>query len=378
MTEKELIEFRRELHKYPELSGREAKTAEKIIDKLKSTGPDKIISGLGGYGVAAVYECGKGGKTVMLRADLDALPIPEANDFEYKSTNPGVAHKCGHDGHMTILTGLGYRIGELKKKLNGRIVLLFQPAEETAQGARAVLEDDKFTGIRPDYAFALHNIPGYPKGSIVYRNGVYSSASRGLIVRLKGDTSHAAHPENSRSPVLAMTSLIHELIAIPQYHTAFSNAALVTVIHAKLGERAFGTTPGYAEVMATFRSHSDKDMDKMVDTAEKYAENISIAHNLEHEIEWVEVFPSTGGTDEMNALVIKAAENAGLEIIEKIVPLPASEDFGFFLNEFDGSFFGLGSGEDQWQLHNSAYDFPDEIIMPGIEIYEEILKILLK
>lgn len=314
----------------------------------------------------------------MLRADLDALPIPEANDFEYKSTNPGVAHKCGHDGHMTILTGLGYRIGELKKKLNGRIVLLFQPAEETAQGARAVLEDDKFTGIRPDYAFALHNIPGYPKGSIVYRNGVYSSASRGLIVRLKGDTSHAAHPENSRSPVLAMTSLIHELIAIPQYHTAFSNAALVTVIHAKLGERAFGTTPGYAEVMATFRSHSDKDMDKMVDTAEKYAENISIAHNLEHEIEWVEVFPSTGGTDEMNALVIKAAENAGLEIIEKIVPLPASEDFGFFLNEFDGSFFGLGSGEDQWQLHNSAYDFPDEIIMPGIEIYEEILKILLK
>ena len=378
MTDKDLIEFRRELHKYPELSGEEAQTAERIINKLKPTGPDKIISGLGGYGVAAVYECGKGGKTVMLRADLDALPIPEANDFEHKSTNPGVAHKCGHDGHMTILTGLAYRIEKLKKKLNGRIVLLFQPAEETAQGARAVLEDPKFSEIRPDYAFALHNIPGFSKSSLVYRNGVYSSASRGMIVRLKGDTSHAAHPENARSPVLAMTSIIHELIAIPQYHTIFSNAALVTVIHAKLGEQAFGTTPGYAEVMATFRSHNDEDMDKMVDIAEKYTGHISNAHDLEHEIEWVEVFPSTGGPDEMNDIVIAAAKEANLEIIEKSVPLPASEDFGFFLNEFDGAYFGLGAGEDQWQLHNGAYDFPDEIIPAGIAVFEEIIKKILE
>ncbi len=371
-----LTNLRKELHSMPELSGREEKTSKKLYEELQKLKPDKIIRNLGGYGLAAVFEGKSEGKTVMFRADIDALPIPEANDFDYISKNPGIAHKCGHDGHSTILIGFGGEISKLNKEFSGRIVLLFQPAEETAQGAKAVLEDPEFKEIEPDYIFGLHNLPGFKKGSVILKEDIFASASRGMIIRLKGETSHAGHPENGRSPAPAAASIIHGLHAAPSMSTSFSNSALITVIHVKIGEVAFGTTPGEAVLMATLRTHENADMKAMSDYCEKMACGIAETYGLDCSIEYVEIFPATVNSRECFKTIEKAASKAGLEKIYKTQPFPWSEDFGWYLQKYKGAFFGIGSGENSPQLHNSDYDFPDEIIEPAVKMFFHILEVL--
>lgn len=374
MNKAELVSFRKLLHRNAELSGKEIKTSAIILDKLKEFKPDKLISSIGGHGIIAVFEGKSPGKTVMLRCDLDGLPIPESNTFDYISENPETGHKCGHDGHMTIMIGVADALSEIKDELNGKVVLLFQPAEETAQGAKAVLEDEKWTDIDPDYVFALHNLPGYEKGEIILRRDIFSSASKGLIVRLKGETSHAAHPENGRSPLLAMLGIIQGLIAIPGQYTKFSNSALITIIHSRLGEIAFGTSPGVAEVMATLRSHFNEDMDTMTGEAFKLVAYQSDAYELESKLELVEEFPATNNDDFCYEIVKDSAESLDKKIIYPDNPFPWSEDFGYFTEEYKGALFGLGAGRKHPQLHNSNYDFPDGIIIDGVNIFIEIVK----
>ncbi len=166
----ELIKLRKDLHCNPELSGKEKNTSAKIKNFISQFNPDEVISNIGGNGIAFIFKGKEEGKTILFRSELDALPISEQNDFEYKSSVENVSHKCGHDGHMTILSGLASLLKN-KKPDRGKVVLLFQPAEETGEGAAKVLEDKKFEQINPDYVFALHNLPGYPAGSVVIKNG---------------------------------------------------------------------------------------------------------------------------------------------------------------------------------------------------------------
>lgn len=369
----ELIEFRKFLHRNAELSGKEYNTAEIIKKKLSETGPDEIITGIGGTGLAAVYEGAGAGKTVMFRAELDALPIIENNDFEHRSLNDAVSHKCGHDGHMTILAGLAGRVKEHLERLSGRVVLLFQPAEETAAGAKAVVNDPKFISIKPDYIFALHNLPAFPKGEIIIRQGTFAAASKGMIVKLSGETSHAAYPERGVNPSLAMARLMQGLVAIPGAFTSLNNAGKITVIHAKLGEIAFGTSPGEAVVMATFRAHRDEDMNIMTEKALKLIEALCLADGLNYDVSWVEDFPASVNDDECVERIAKSASKIGAVCTVREEPFPWSEDFAYFTQKYKGSIFGLGSGIDSKPLHNSQYDFPDEIINPGIEMFENIL-----
>ncbi len=374
----ELIAFRKVLHKNAELSGREVRTSEIIAKKLSEFEPDKLIEGIGGYGIAAVFESKNRGRSILIRSDMDALPIPESNDFDYLSSDPATGHKCGHDGHMTILVGLASEISRIKDELNGSVTLLFQPAEEIAEGAKAILEDEKWKEFNPDHAFALHNLPGFSKGSVILRNGIFSSASKGAIFKLKGETSHAAHPENGRSPLLAMLALMQGLTAIPGQYTKFSNSTLITIIHARLGEIAFGTSPGIAEVMATLRSHYNEDMDKMIAKALNMLTHLSDTYDLKSHFELVEEFPATNNDEQCYNFLIEAAQNLGKEIIIPENPFPWSEDFGYFTEEYKGALFGLGSGIEHPQLHNSNYDFNDDIIQDGIDIFKELIKIVLK
>ncbi|MFH1051235.1 MAG: amidohydrolase [bacterium] len=369
----ELIRLRRELHKIAELSGMEKKTSLYIIDNLKKTNPNKIIKGIGGFGVAAEYLGKNAYKTILLRADLDALPINETNKTDYTSQNKSVSHKCGHDGHMTILLGLAKRLNKLIKELNCRVILLFQPAEETAEGALAVINDEKFKKFKPDFIFGLHNLPGFPIGSIIQKKSVFSSASKGLCIKLEGMTSHAAHPENGNSPLIAMISILQGLITLPSLHTKLGSAANITIIHARLGEIAFGTYPGEAEIMATFRSHSNSDMELLSKKAEKMVSGIAKTYNLKLEMKWLEIFPSTINDDYCNDIIINSAKYLNKEIINPSEPLPWSEDFGWYLQKYKGAFFGIGSGVEHPQLHNSDYDFPDEIIETGIDMFEQII-----
>lgn len=189
-----LVNLRKDLHRNPELAGQEKRTSEKILESIKKFNPDEIISGIAGRGLVFIFNGREEGRTILFRSELDALPINEQNDFEYRSRKENVAHKCGHDGHMTILAGLASLL-KSERPDKGKVVLLFQPAEETGEGAYAVLNDEKFAQIKPDYVFALHNLPGFMAGSVVVKPGIFAAASKGMIIKLHGKTSHASEPE---------------------------------------------------------------------------------------------------------------------------------------------------------------------------------------
>ncbi len=367
-----LVDLRHELHSLAEVSGEEEKTAGKITEFLKSTNPDKLFTGLGGHGVLARYSGKEKGPAILVRCELDALPIPEENDFDYRSKNKQTGHKCGHDGHMAIVCGLAQVLGENRPE-RGEVMLLFQPAEETGQGAQRVLEDEQFGKIEPDWVFALHNLPGYEKHQIIVREQTFAAASVGLIIRLKGQTSHAAHPDEGKSPALAMSHLIQDLSALPQFQVPLNKAAKATVIHARLGEQAFGTSPGYAEVMATLRTYDDETLVNLKEKAIELAKGHSQTYSLELETEWVESFSTTVNDAGAVGIVRKSAKERGLSVLEKQEPFSWSEDFGHLTSVFRGAMFGLGAGVNQSALHASDYDFPDDLIETGVRMFSEII-----
>lgn len=374
--ERELISLRRELHKYPELSGKENNTDERIIKFAEKFNPDEIIKNIGGNGLAVIFKGNQEGKTILIRCELDALPIDEENKIDYKSENDGVSHKCGHDGHMAIVSGL-IPIVSKNKIDKGRVVLLYQPAEETGEGAEKILHDEKFKSIDPDYVFALHNLPGFEKNKIVIKENEFASASKGLIIKLYGKTSHAAEPEKGITPSLAVAELIQRLVDIPNKEE-FDEFTLVTIIHAKIGERAFGTTPGYAELMATLRSYKNEDMIKLQKKAEEIIDAVAAKNNLKNDIEWVEEFPSTVNDKYCVDVIKQSAEENNLDVEVIDHPFRWSEDFGHYTQKFKGALFGLGSGVNQPQLHNPDYDFPDDIILTGTKMFYSIIKKVLE
>ena len=365
--------LRRRLHAMAEVSGREEKTAAFIKEFLEGHSPSEVVCGLGGHGVAAIYESGRPGPRVLVRCELDALPIPETVSLDHGSETPGVSHKCGHDGHMTMVAALAPKLAERPPR-KGSVVLLFQPAEEIGQGAGWVIADSGYEKLAPDYVFALHNLPGFPLGQVLLRRGVFASASVGLKVKLVGATSHAAEPHRGRSPALAVAQIIQHLSAVPQFNTALHEASKVTVIHARLGEVAFGTSPGEAEVMATLRAHRGEVLERIKAKCLGRIQAIAQAEELSLDYEWVEEFPSTVNHDDGVDLVEKAAEALGMEIQWRETPFPWSEDFGNYTKETRGAFWGLGAGSKQPALHHPTYDFPDALLEKGTGLFWEVLK----
>ena len=370
---KQIVAFRRELHHFPELSGHEQQTAKKIKEWIQTANPDQIIENVGGYGLMVIFRGKSKGKSILLRADMDALPIHEANEFEHRSSSPGISHKCGHDGHSAILAGVARWLGSNPPE-KGSVILLFQPAEETGKGASLVLADPGFAELEIDFAFAIHNLPGFPKNSIVIRDHYFAAASRGMIVRLTGITSHAAHPEHGISPALALADIIRKFGGISVENDGFQDFKLITIVHARLGERAFGTSPGYAEVMATLRTYSDQDMKTLVSKAIKAVVLIADKFGLDERVEWTEEFPATINDEKCVGLIRDVATENNLKIIRAEEPFRWSEDFGHFLSKYPGALFGVGAGKRHPVLHHPDYDFPDEIIPTGISVFTGLIQ----
>lgn len=360
-----LIALRHHLHQCPELSGQERATAQHLRAWLRQTEPDEVIHGIGGHSFAVCYHGNEPGPRVLVRAELDALPIVETNDFAHASREHGVSHKCGHDGHAVILCALAQRL-ERNRPKRGSVVLLFQEAEETGEGAIAVTAHEKFRKIAPDYAFALHNIPGFPLGEVHVKPGAFNCASRGLIVRLKGLTAHAAEPENGNSPAMAMCTLVQGLQAL---NGAAAPIRMATVVHAQLGEVAFGTAPGEAVVMATLRTESDEAMQELVDAAEQLALDVAVANGLSHEVAYQDIFMASHNHEVGAQIVTEAACSLNLPVVSMESPFRWSEDFGCISRGCKGVMFGLGAGEDTPALHNPAYDFPDALIPLAADIF---------
>lgn len=372
----ELAAFRHHLHRHPEVSGQEARTAAEVVAALGPLTPDRILTGLGGHGVAAVWEAAEPGPTVMFRSELDALPIEEVSDAPHRSTVPGKAHLCGHDGHSTILLGLARLIAR-DRPARGRVVLLFQPAEEDGSGAAAVLADARFAGIRPDWAFALHNMPGLPLGQAVIAPGPANCASEGLRVLFRGRTAHASAPETGVSPALALAALMPAALAAGKGGALGPEFRLVSLCHAQIGEPAFGITPGEGELWLTLRTLRDADMAALRDEVMGLARGLAAQHGLALEFSHHDRFAACTNDPDATAAISAALEALGIPRGATGLPMRASEDFGRFGQVARSAMFLLGSGERSPALHNPDYDFPDALIAPGVAIFDRLRRDLL-
>ncbi len=391
-----MIKIRQALHKIAELSNQEYKTAQFVTDFLQKCNPSSIHHNIGNTGIIAIWESenfdSAKNKTIAFRAELDALPIPEPNNFEYKSEHQGVSHKCGHDGHMTILLGVAQYLKEHFEeriaKNNKRIILLFQPAEETGEGALQMLQDEKMQklNLKIDYFFALHNIPSYEKNLIVCRSTTFAAASTGIIVEFEGLTSHAAEPQNGKNPALALSELTTFLYFLSEKvieQKENKDFVLVTVVDAILGETsrksldaiAFGVSPAKARICATLRSYLDEDLQLLSQKTEQKAQELADNYDLKLKISYSEKFAATTNTQKSVELIQKAAKKLGLDYQNKEKPFSWSEDFGQFTQRFEGAMFGLGSGTNTPELHHSNYDFPDDITQTGINMFVELIKL---
>jgi amidohydrolase len=368
MPTQELIQLRQKLHSMPEIALEEKNTAQEILNFFSALQPDQTITKLGGEGLAFIFKGEKPGKRLLFRCELDALPIEDLKESEHQSQVPGKGHLCGHDGHMAIICGLGEKLAQNRPE-SGEVVLLFQPAEETGDGAKAILADPRFEEIRPDYAFALHNLPGYPLHQIVMRKGTFAAGSTGMTISLKGKTSHSAHPEAGINPAQALARLIQKLPELPKESRGFS---LLTLIHAELGSLAFGTSAGKASLSMTLRAFDQQDLNELIEKVKEQALADAKAEGLEVAFEFVEQFAVSVNDQALHPIVENSAKLLGLSLTEKPEPFRWSEDFGLFSQVCPSFLFGLGAGETCPQLHEGTYDFPDELIETGVRVFEEI------
>jgi amidohydrolase len=379
----ELVELRHQLHRRAELSCQEESTASLVALELERAGADEVIRGVGGTGVIGVFNSGLPGPVLVLRSELDALPVTEPDDMEidYCSQTRGISHKCGHDGHMSVLCGVAKALGK-RRPVSGKVALLFQPAEETGEGGPAVAQDQRFRALKPDYVIGFHNLPKREMHSIWVRYGTFASASEGFRLKLTGAFSHSSYPEHGRSPAAALATLLAELPGLPGAVNQFSDLLMLTLTQAVLGEKGpkmdFGVAPGVAEICGTVRAHEQQELDALKVGLEELANKVCDQENLQLEVSWHEAFPATVSHDESVDLIKSAAQNAGLQVDELEEPMRWSEDFSHYLLDYPGAFFGLGSGIDQPQLHNEYYDFPDELIPTGVKIYLSIIRSVLE
>ncbi|MBL4916032.1 amidohydrolase [Tabrizicola sp. DMG-N-6] len=379
MTETDLAEiraFRHDLHRHPEVSGAESKTAARVLAHLAPTRPDHVLTGLGGHGVALAYDMAAPGPTVMIRAELDALPITELSEAPHASSLPGTGHLCGHDGHMAILAATA-RLIRRHPPARGRVLLLFQPAEETGAGAAAVLADLAFGGVAPDWALSLHNMPGLPRGAALLAEGPANCASMGLRLSFGGKTAHAAQPETGLSPATALARLIPALTALGPGGAMGPDFRLVTITHARLGEPAFGIAPGEAELWATLRSRDDGPMAALLAEATALAQAAAEADGLTLEISHHDVFAACANHPQATAVLEGAAQATGLALRTDGLPFRASEDFGRFAALCPSAMLFLGAGEGHPALHNPDYDFPDALIAEGAALFDHAIRQIL-
>lgn len=387
-----IIQLRHTLHQCAELSMAETETMRTLIDFLREHTSLQIHDR--GSWFYVQKSCRKGSpKTapsadipapIAFRADMDALPIPETIDLPYASVHAGVSHKCGHDGHSAALCGLALELEAIETDRD--VYLIFQPGEETGQGALECRSLIREKGIGEIYAF--HNLGGYPEGSIVYRSGLTQPASEGLRIRLFGKTSHASAPEKGRNPAAALARIVlaaQELFS-PEFksRTAHSDPALTTpaekmrlctITGIDLGSGDFGISPGEGEVCMTLRAEAEADMKDMEASILRFAQNAALAEGLEIRHSIHDYFPETRNHDQCLRKVVRAAKGLGMPVIPMDRLWRASEDFGHYLKECPGAMFYIGNGEGYPPLHTVEYDFNDRILEKAVDLFCRIGRI---
>ena len=368
-----LTALRRELHAHPEVSLNEKWTAKRIAEFLQQLKPDELLTEVGVHGVMALFDSGKPGPVRLFRCELDALPITEVNTFAYKSTVEGVSHKCGHDGHMAILCGLAEQLAK-ERPLTGKSWLLFQPAEENGEGAKAMLADPRMRATKPERVYALHNLPGVEAGAVLLREGSFNASVNSIIITFKGKTSHAAEPEHGIDPARAMGDLFQRSLALNNNVPSDPKMRVVSSVYAELGSKDHGISAGRAEVHLTVRCWNDAELEKLQHEIEDIANDLAKRDGLGLEIAYTQRFHANQNDPDIVKHVRNAAKSAGLKPVDAPDPFKWGEDFGLFTAEYPGCMVGLGAGLDLPALHNPDYDFPDAIIPHGVALFEALAR----
>jgi metal-dependent amidase/aminoacylase/carboxypeptidase family protein len=256
----------------------------------------------------------------------------------------------------------------------GKVLLLFQPAEENGMGAQAVLEDKRFQNNTIEYVFALHNLPGYHKHNIVVKEHEFTGNVKSIIVKLKGKTSHAAEPEQGYNPAIVIADILKYADDVTHNRPEENDFFLMTPVYVNMGDLAYGISAGYGEVHCTIRSWSTELMDHRCEALVNFIEQHCKQHRIIPEISWTQVFHANINHPDAVAIVRKAAVSCELTLVERDYPFKWGEDFGLFTQRYKGSMFGLGAGMDTPALHNPDYDFPDETIVTGVNMFNNIIR----
>ncbi|MFK7935632.1 MAG: amidohydrolase [Saprospiraceae bacterium] len=371
-----LINLRHTLHQHPEISGQEFQTAQRICNFIEQHHPTKVLTNLGGTGVAAIYQFGKTGATVAIRCELDALPIVEVNSMSYRSMQAGVSHKCGHDGHMAIVAGLIFWLKQQSFSA-GKVILLFQSAEETGKGAYQMLQDARFADLKIDYLFALHNIPGVPMYQILTMEKGFSAEVQSFSIHLTGKESHAAEPEKGINPAVGIAQLITAFAELNHNDPTCDNFRVLTPVYVNMGQQSYGISPAKGELHYTIRTWQSEQMEDLVAQIKTITKRVCQAQQLQFSINWFEHFPANANDTVCNQLITKAAQENNFTLIKRPYPFKFGEDFGWFSKQYQTAMFGLGAGENTPALHAADYDFPDELIETGVKMFANIISQLL-
>ncbi|MDF0581972.1 M20 aminoacylase family protein [Bradyrhizobium yuanmingense] len=381
--QEEIQSLRRRMHSNPELGFEETQTADLIAETLASWGIE-VHRGIGRTGVVGVLRAGNGTRSIGLRADMDALPMQEANTFAHHSQNGGKMHACGHDGHVAMLLGAARHLARARD-FDGTIVFIFQPAEELGEGAKAMIDDGLFEKFPVDAVFALHNLPGLPAGMFSVRPGaIYSSAS-GFRIRIIGVGAHAATPHMGKDPVFTAVQIYNALQGIITRAKRPADTAVISVTRFHAGE-AGNAIPESATIAGTVRVLDIATQELIESQLRTISECIAAAHDCQVEFTFVHHCPAVINTpnearfaaEVMKSIVGETNVDAS---VDKDLSLGA-EDFAFMLLERPGAYAGLGNGNGEHRelghaqgpclLHNASYDFNDGILELGSRYWVEL------
>ena len=376
----ELTAWRRHLHERPELGFEEHETAAFVAEKLRAFGCDEVHTGFARTGVVAVIRGGSGGRTIGLRADMDALPIEEASGAAWTSRHPGRMHACGHDGHTTMLLGAARYLAETRN-FDGTAYLIFQPAEEGGGGGRTMVEDGLFERFPAEQVFGLHNWPYAPLGTFAMCTGPAMAASDELTITIQGVGCHAAWPQNGRDPIVAASHVIQAIQSVVAREVDPLDNAVISITRVQGGD-AYNVVPERVELWGTIRTFREATRTRLIRRIEEVVQGVGLAQGITGSVKVSAGYPATINTAREAQLgADAAAEIVGDAKVDRAPePCMGSEDFAFMLNRRPGSYIWMGTGSaarPSHQLHSPHYDFNDDAIPLGVSYWVRLVERLL-
>lgn len=375
----EITAFRRDLHAHPELGFEEIYTARRVREALRACGVDEIHDGIGKTGVVGVIR-GKStasGRMIGLRADMDALPMREDNDFGWRSANDGLMHGCGHDGHTAMLVGAARYLAETRG-FDGTAVLIFQPGEEGFAGARVMIEDGLFDRFPVQSVYAMHNWPGMPAGTVGINRGAMMAAADRVTIEIKGKGGHGAHAYQTIDPVVVAAHIITAAQTIVSRSVRPIDAAVVSICAVQAGDLgAMSVIPGEATLVGTVRTFSARVQAQVEQRLSELCTAIAAGFGATATIKYERIYPATINTAPEAMFAADVAESlVGASNVDRSMePSMGAEDFSFMLQKKAGAYLRIGQDARNGAfLHNSRYDFNDEILPLGAALHAGLIE----